>query len=670
MRALAKYFLLPKETTEVELRHVVKINKVALLVCWLHLPLFLVVAWLCNTSMLQALGFGVFLALGPTLGTYVIRNPRNLSLLFGCTAMALGALLVHLGQGPVQIEMHFHFFASLALLTVWGNPTIIWVAAVTVALHHAGFWLFFPKSVFNYDAQLWVVAVHAAFVVVESIAAAFIARNFYDNVIGLDKIVQARTKDIRNILDNVTFGMFIADRDMKLIPGYSSSCSLFFQSKADDFVGHNLTDLLGLSNRDKDSFYGLYEQIFLGNGLEEFAISQLPTRFHLSGGESSRASGGEVSRAIGLTGSIIRGSNGEVTGVMFCISDDTSLVKAEADVQRTQSLLKIVAERKRFRIFAGEIHASFQEIRRNLAQNSNVETKARTVLHTLKGGFGVYGLSELVAKTHAAESAVPLRPSEVDDLEHTFRKLLESHVNILNMEYGGEGDNSTIEVNRSEVVSAIKAASSVHDKQQAFQLLQGFLETSCMPTASELMGPVEEFVTQLARRFEKRAALKVSGFGVRMPEEMRPLMSTMQHLFRNSLDHGIESPSKRGSKPAVSAIELSLAESDSQYTITYRDDGRGIDEAAVKRRALERGILAADLVNSLSGAQLHQLIFEPGFSTASSLSDVSGRGLGMSAVRQEAERLGGSARVFSQPGQGMSVEIIVPKLRSSLKRAA
>ena len=124
-----------------------------------------------------------------------------------------------------------------------------------------------------------------------------------------------------------------------------------------------------------------------------------------------------------------------------------------------------------------------------------------------------------------------------------------------------------------------------------------------------------------------------------MPEEMRPLMSTMQHLFRNSLDHGIESPAKRGGKPSVSTIELSLTESDSQYTITYRDDGRGIDEAAVKRRALERGILAADIVNSLSGAQLHQLIFEPGFSTASSLSDVSGRGLGMSAVRQEAERL-------------------------------
>ena len=66
--------------------------------------------------------------------------------------------LVHVGQGPVQIEMHFYFFALLAMLAVYGNPLVILVAAVTVALHHLVLWALLPASVFNYDAPIWVVA--------------------------------------------------------------------------------------------------------------------------------------------------------------------------------------------------------------------------------------------------------------------------------------------------------------------------------------------------------------------------------------------------------------------------------------------------------------------------------------------------------------------------------
>ena len=95
-----------------------------------------------------------------------LRDPRTLGLVYGFTSMGLGALLAHLGQGPMQIEMHFHFFAALALLTVWANPLVIWVATLTVALHHALFWLLLPSSVFNYQASFWVVAVHASFVFV------------------------------------------------------------------------------------------------------------------------------------------------------------------------------------------------------------------------------------------------------------------------------------------------------------------------------------------------------------------------------------------------------------------------------------------------------------------------------------------------------------------------
>ena len=664
MRHLSKYFLLPKETTAVELEHVRKINRVALLVCWLHVPLFVVVAILCNTSVAQALGFGTFLALGPTLAQRFLDHPRHLSLFFGFTAMCLGALLVHLGQGPVQIEMHFHFFASLALLTVWGNPTIIWVAAVTVALHHALFWLFWPSSVFNYDAELWVVGVHAAFVVVESVAAAFIARNFFDNVIGLDKIVQARTKEISDILDNVAFGMFIANKELIVQPGYSRSCREFFNLvESDQLNGRSLPELLNLSGRDRENFEGLYEQIFDGHGLEDFAISQLPTRFECIKGTELKT--------YGLVGSIIRDNAKKVTAVMFCISDETSLVQAEADVRRSQSLLKILSERGRFKIFADEIHSTFKELRRSLTEKAASDENARKLLHTMKGGFGVYGLSDLVHDTHRAESTVPLRLSEIDQLEQSFRNLIDSNAQLLNLEYGSAVANSSVEIEKEQILKVLRSLSSNSgDKDAALCTVRDFLETSLMPSAGELIGPIDALASQLAGRFGKRIKFEASGLNLKVPQSLRPLFATLPHLVRNSLDHGIEPAARRGAKPAVAALRLKVEQTAHGLVIHFSDDGAGIQTEAVRKKAIAKGVVDATRAATMTAAAINELIFEAGLSTASAVNDVSGRGIGMAAVKEEAERLGGRVTVTSTAGQGTTIQITVPLQSTQTQRAA
>jgi hypothetical protein len=95
---------------------------------------------------------------GPALAYATLERPRVVSIIYGVSAMFFGGLLVHFGQGPVQIEMHFYFFALIAMLAVFGNPLVIVAAAVTVALHHLLLWFIVPESVFNYDAPVWVVA--------------------------------------------------------------------------------------------------------------------------------------------------------------------------------------------------------------------------------------------------------------------------------------------------------------------------------------------------------------------------------------------------------------------------------------------------------------------------------------------------------------------------------
>jgi hypothetical protein len=176
----------------------------------LHVPVFALIALFNGTGPLLALGLTSAVLVGPALAYFGLKNPRTVSVVYGFTAMLMGGLLVHFGQGPMQIEMHFYFFALIAMLALFGNPVVILTAAVTVALHHLVLWFLLPSAVFNYQAPIWVVLVHAAFVVLESVAAVFIARSFFDNVIGLEKIVNARTRELdarhremRLVLDNV-----------------------------------------------------------------------------------------------------------------------------------------------------------------------------------------------------------------------------------------------------------------------------------------------------------------------------------------------------------------------------------------------------------------------------------------------------------------------------------
>ena len=193
---LIAYLTLPQEITAFERHYLARMNRVALWFFFAHPPVLAGVAWLAGTNVLQAFLFGSASVLGPVIAQRAFGSPRVVSLVFGFTAMTVGALLVHFGKGPMQIEMHFYFFVSLALLAVFANPMVIIVAALTVVVHHLAFFFFLPTSVFNYEASVWAVMVHALFVVIESVAACFVARTFFNNVVGLEKIVATRTEEL------------------------------------------------------------------------------------------------------------------------------------------------------------------------------------------------------------------------------------------------------------------------------------------------------------------------------------------------------------------------------------------------------------------------------------------------------------------------------------------
>jgi two-component system chemotaxis sensor kinase CheA len=145
------------------------------------------------------------------------------------------------------------------------------------------------------------------------------------------------------------------------------------------------------------------------------------------------------------------------------------------------------------------------------------------------------------------------------------------------------------------------------------------------------------------------------------------LADPLLHLVRNAVDHGIESPAERQAvgKPARAMLRISAARRAGQIRVRVSDDGRGIHHDRVLDRALERGLVTAEEAPDLSPAQIEALLFRPGFSTATTVTATSGRGVGLDVVQDAARRAGGTLEVASTPGRGTSFTLRLPLTAST-----
>ena len=191
------------------------------------------------------------------------------------------------------------------------------------------------------------------------------------------------------------------------------------------------------------------------------------------------------------------------------------------------------------------------------------------------------------------------------------------------------------------------------------------------------MVPVEQLfrrfprvVRDVAKLCAKDVALDIAGQNTDLDKGiLDALAEPLTHLVRNAVDHGIEPAEERlaAGKPARGTISLNAYHQAAQVVLEVRDDGRGIDHALVLRSAVEKGLVSPDEAARLNEQEVLNLIFEPSFSTATEVTEVSGRGVGMDVVRACLERLKGTVQVFTQPGKGARFLLRVPLTLASIQ---
>ena len=193
--------------------------------------------------------------------------------------------------------------------------------------------------------------------------------------------------------------------------------------------------------------------------------------------------------------------------------------------------------------------------------------------------------------------------------------------------------------------------------------LQGAVMKTRMQPIKKVFGRFPRVVRDLARSLNKEIKLILEGEETDLDKNLvEALADPLVHLVRNSVDHGIESPDKRvaAGKSREGVVVLSASQEGDHILLTIRDDGAGMNANKLKEIAIERGVLDVDAAARMSDKEAFSLIFAPGFSTKTEISEVSGRGVGMDVVKTKITQLNGTVNIDSEMGVGTILEIKVP----------
>jgi HPt (histidine-containing phosphotransfer) domain-containing protein/two-component sensor histidine kinase len=450
--------------------------------------------------------------------------------------------------------------------------------------------------------------------------------------------IDRRSREVALLLENVDQGLVTVDTAGKMSTERSAAFAALFGSTVTSGLFRD--QLQAVSPGAEVWFDMTYESLVEGFMPDELLVTQFPQGFVRDG------------RHVALSYRALR-KDGALTGLLVIATDVTAAVaraEAEQSQRQTMALFERIAKD---RLSVVEFIAEADRIVRSMeAATEDLATEKR-LLHTLKGNAGFYGLTAVVNTAHSLETGIAEEgrpPSAADRARLTA---------------AWEAVRATARHLLGDRVSGIEIAD-----QELEAILKAVLERR--PHA-EIAAQINALKLEpVSRRFERiaeqaRALCKRLGKGdVRIvvdhanlrgaPERTAPFWGSLVHIVRNSIDHGYEDEATRiaAGKPAQMTLEMRARTNQDRVIIEIADDGAGIAWDKLQRKAKERNL------RLVRDDEPQELLFADGLSTRDEVTELSGRGVGMGAVRAEVEELGGAVQVQSEAGQGTVVTFTIP----------
>jgi predicted ATPase/GAF domain-containing protein/HPt (histidine-containing phosphotransfer) domain-containing protein len=449
--------------------------------------------------------------------------------------------------------------------------------------------------------------------------------------------LSGRNADMRRVLDNVSQGLLTVDLEKRLTSERSSVVDEWFGSfEAGCSIGEYLARL---DPKFADKFEMMFDLLIEGSLPEEMSIDQMPRAMSHAG------------RQFRFDYEAIRVDE-KLIGLLTIIDDVTEALKRAREEAEQKEELAICRRVSRDRAnLVGFFDEGRGLVNRICREGASLD-EVRGPLHTLKGNAAMLGFELLASLCHQLEDAIDagaFSPDAVSTVAERWRAL-ESTLDLL---LGRDG-RKRIDVASSEIdalISRLEAGAGTGEALEA--LVRWRLEPLARPLAH-----LGELALGLCRRLNRaELALRIEDGGLLGDAEKgSKLWSALVHIVRNAVDHGLETAEERSAlgKPQPATLQLRARAEAGSVLIEIVDDGRGVAWERVRKRAEERGLPSASRVD------LIEALFAPELSTRDQVTAISGRGMGLSAVREEVESLGGSIRMESETGRGCSWVVRVP----------
>jgi HPt (histidine-containing phosphotransfer) domain-containing protein/HAMP domain-containing protein len=488
------------------------------------------------------------------------------------------------------------------------------------------------------------------------------------------ELVKQKTADIQAMLHNIPQGILTLMPGNIVHPEYSTHLEAILETQ--DIAGKNIMQLLFARTALGADTLSQVETAMtscIGEDAMNFEFNA-----HLMLHEIKLQMPGGRTKIVDLNWSSIVDENDITLRMMLCVRDVTTLRALEHEANEQKRELAMIGEilAVEQEKFYGFIESSRQFIasNRKLIQgvdarfSEEVDPKVVKLLfrnmHTIKGNARTYGLLQLTNLVHETEQAYDdLRndaqmewnaPQLLSQLDATLLAL-EEYARINEDKLGRRGPGRHGGVDRFLMVEK----DHVHHTLELLQMVdtgnmaalarvvrhaRNNLERIGTERVQDVLAGVIGSLPSLAIELGKEAPIcTIHDNGIVIKNQISDLLRNVgMHLFRNSMDHGIESVAERlaKNKPAAGHIDLTLSLDAEHLVLKLRDDGKGLAVKFIQQKAIANGLISADA--QLPAEQLAQLIFEPGFSTAERVTEVSGRGVGMDAVKGFVEDEGGS----------------------------
>ena len=470
--------------------------------------------------------------------------------------------------------------------------------------------------------------------------------------------IENQYKDFKTLLFNLEQGFLVFDRN-GVVKGESTKITKdLFQIDPKD---KKMDEIFRLEGKAKESFDSWLSHLFRGLIPFKDLLGLAPKEFNKIKG-----------KVISLHFRPIyeEGSTKKIERVVCIATDITAQKEVEerSELERDKVIMinSLLARPLEFLDLMTESQESFEELARD-SYLKGPESLFRAV-HTLKARFASFKISEVVKRIHSLESTLD-EYKKNDHWDEVMARSISSSINDIDFQF-----KKFLKENRKLVEvanNAINSSEGAEDLQKAKNELLSFYSSISKNLILKNVGDAfRQFIEptkELARNQDKLVNISIEETNIHInPEKYKTFFSGLLHVFRNAVDHGIESREVREEKgkEVEASINISFKEEGiSRFSIRIKDDGGGIDPDKIREKVLSLPEFKERPISRSDDKEIIQCIFEPGFSTRDEVSEVSGRGVGMDVVKKEAKKIDGVIKVESTLGKGTTFKIELPILK-------